>query len=152
MRDSWRIYRLILGHFFRYTASSLICAGVDTLAYTALDALLLAALDGFALTAACTVGARAVSSLLNFFLNKKLVFRSQRGTADALLRYYALAVPVAAAQTLLSEGAYRLCHIAESATALRTAVYVLVMGALYLITYMAQQRWVFARKKPKGEV
>ncbi len=149
VRDSWRIYRLILAHFFRYSASSLLCAGVDTLAYTGLNALLHPWLTGGILTAACTVGARAISSVLNFSLNRRLVFHDSGSIGAALARYYALAVPIMAAQVLLAEGIYRLAHIADSATALRTLIYVLVMAALYLVNYMAQQRWVFARKRPE---
>lgn len=46
-----------------------------------------------ALTACAGVGARVVSSLLNFFLNKKLVFQTHVSTGKALLRYYAWLCP-----------------------------------------------------------
>ena len=67
IHDSWRIYKLILAHFFRYTVSSLVSAVVDTGAYAFLSWLLRSTLNGFALTAAAGVIARVVSSLLNFF-------------------------------------------------------------------------------------
>ena len=41
LKDSWRIYKLILRHFFRYTLSSLICAGVDTGMFALFDHMLL---------------------------------------------------------------------------------------------------------------
>ena len=50
-------------------------------------------LGGFALTAAAGVTARVISSLVNFFLNKNVVFRTQVNTRRALARYYALAIP-----------------------------------------------------------
>jgi len=71
IHDSWRIYKLILAHFFRYTLSSLASAVVDTLGYSLLSWVL--PLSGFALTAAAGVIARVVSSLLNFFMNQRLV-------------------------------------------------------------------------------
>ena len=40
-----------------------------------------------------TVIARVVSSLLNFFMNKKLVFHAKTDTRKSMLRYYALAIP-----------------------------------------------------------
>ena len=149
IHDSWRIYKLILAHFFRYTLSSLASAVVDTAAYSALSALLRGLLQGFALTAAAGVGARVISSLLNFFLNKKLVFQTNVDTKQAMLRYYMLALPQMAAQVLLTQGVYTLFSISDSAAFLRTLIYAVVMTALYFLSYMIQQRWVFAPQKSK---
>ena len=44
--DSWRIYKLILAHFFRYTVNSIVCAAVDTGLFTLFTALLKKALEG----------------------------------------------------------------------------------------------------------
>ena len=147
IHDSWRIYKLILAHFFRYTVSSLVSAVVDTGAYAFLSWALRGMLQGFALTAAAGVIARVVSSLLNFFMNKKLVFQSQVSTGKAMLRYYALALPQMAAQVLLTQGVYTLLGIPDSAGALRTVIYAVVMTALYFLSYVIQQRWVFAVQK-----
>lgn len=147
IRDSWRIYKLILSHFFRYTLSSLACAVVDTGAAALLNQLLLGLFSGFALTAATEVGARVLSSLLNFFLNKKLVFQTNVSTKTAMLRYYCLALPQMAAQLGLTHGFIALLSISDSAVALRTLIHVVVMTVLYIISYMIQQRWVFAPQK-----
>ena len=80
IHDSWRIYKLILAHFFRYTVSSVISAVVDTGAYSLLSWLFASAFQGFSLTAAAGVGARVISSLLNFFMNQKLVFKTNVNT------------------------------------------------------------------------
>ncbi len=149
IRDSWRIYKLILAHFFRYTVSSLVSALVDTGAYALLSWLLSGLLKGLALTAAAGVGARVASSLLNFFMNKKLVFRTQVDTKKAMLRYYMLALPQMAAQVLLTQGVYALFSISDQAGGLRTLIYAVVMATLYFLSYMIQQRWVFAPQKSK---
>ena len=149
IHDSWRIYKLILKHFFRYTVSSLVSALVDTGAYALLSGLLKALLKGAALTTAAGVGARVISSLLNFFMNKKLVFQTRVSTGKAMLRYYMLALPQMAAQVLLTQGAYALLGISDSATGLRTLIYAVVMTVLYIFSYMIQQRWVFAPEKDK---
>ena len=149
IRDSWRIYKLILAHFFRYTLSSLASAVVDTAAYSVLSFVLGGMLRGLSLTAAAGIGARVISSLLNFFLNKKLVFESKVSTAKAMLRYYMLAIPQMAAQVLLTQGVYALLGIPDSATGLRTLLYAVVMTALYVASFMIQQRWVFAADKKK---
>ena len=149
IHDSWRIYKLILAHFFRYTVSSLISAVVDTGAYSLLTALLKTVLQGFALTAAAGITARAISSLLNFYMNKKLVFQTNVNTGKAMLRYYMLALPQMAAQVLLTQGVYSLLGISDSANGLRTLIYAVVMTVLYFLSYVIQQRWVFAPQKSK---
>ena len=149
IHDSWRIYKLILAHFFRYTVSSLISAVVDTGAYALLTAILKSVFQGFALTAAAGVGARVISSLLNFYMNKKLVFKTNVSTGKAMLRYYMLALPQMGAQVLLTQGVYTLLGISDSANGLRTAIYAVVMTVLYFLSYMIQQRWVFAPQKSK---
>ena len=149
IHDSWRIYKLILAHFFRYTVSSIVSAVVDTGAYSLLSKILSGMLTGLSLTAAAGVIARVISSLLNFFLNKKLVFRTNCSTGKAMLRYYALALPQMAAQVLLTQGVYALLGISDSATGLRTLLYAVVMTVLYFVSYVIQQRWVFAPQKSK---
>jgi len=149
IHDSWRIYKLILAHFFRYTLSSIASAVVDTAAYSILSKVLSGMLTGLSLTAAAGVIARVISSLLNFFLNKKVVFRTNCSTGKAMLRYYALALPQMAAQVLLTQGVYALFHVSDSATGLRTLLYAVVMTVLYFVSYMIQQRWVFAPQKSK---
>lgn len=143
LKDSWRIYRLILRHFFRYTLSSLLCAGVDTGAYALFDHLL----EGAGSTVQSTVPfvlARVISSLLNFFLNQKVVFQSKEKTDKAILRYYALAIPQLLVQMGLTNGLLALLHVGAGASGLRTLWYVIVMVVLYFISYTIQQRWVFA--------
>ena len=146
VKDSWRIYKLILKHFFRYTVSSIVSAVVDNALFALLSGLLHSIFTGFPLTAVCTVIARAASSLLNFFMNHRLVFNSQAPTGKAMVRYYMLAVPQMAAQVLLTQSAYWLLRISDSATGLRTLIYAVIMTVLYIVSYMIQQRWVFAAK------
>ena len=101
------------------------------------------------MTAAAGVAARVISSLLNFFMNQKLVFQTNTNTKKAMLRYYMLALPQMAAQVLLTQDVYILFGIPDSANVLRTVLYAVVMTALYFASYMIQQRWVFAPEKSK---
>jgi len=168
VKDSWRIYKLILKHFFRYTASSIISAVVDNGMFALLSALLngralvenipngtrilsffMMPLEGIRLTVFCTVCARLFSSLFNFFMNYKLVFNSQVSLGRAIARYYALVLPQMAAQVLLTQGVYAILNIPDSATGLRTLLYAVVMTVLYFVSYAIQQRWVFSAKSSK---
>ena len=99
-----------------------------------------------ALTAICTAGARIVSSLLNFFMNHRLVFQSHVSIGKAIVRYYALAVPQFLAQLLLTQGIVSLLGIQDDQTLLRGLLYGLVMCVLFVLSFTIQQRWVFASK------
>ena len=143
VRDSVRIYVLILSHFFRYTLASMLSALVDTGVFSLLSWLLSSTMGGLLLDSFCTGAARIVSSLFNFFMNKKMVFQSQGNTGRALLRYYCLAIPMLLLQLGLTHGAYLLLGIEDHQTLLRTAIYVVVMTVLYIVSFMFQQRWVF---------
>ncbi len=149
IHDSWRIYKLILAHFFRYTLSSIACFFVDSSLVYLLTRLLGSVLMDPLLSGISTVGARAVSSLINFFMNKKLVFQSQVSTGKAMGRYYALALPQLGAQWLINQGLYTLLNISESQAGARTLIHILVMTVLFIISFTIQQRWVFAPQKSK---
>jgi len=149
IRDSWRIYKLILAHFFRYTVSSVACFVVDSAMVFLLTKVLGSFLMDPLLSGISTVGARIVSSLINFFMNKKLVFRANVSTARAMVRYYALAVPQLMVQWLLNQGLYTLLGIGESQAGARTLIHILVMCVLFVVSFTIQQRWVFAPEKNK---
>ena len=151
VRDSWRIYKLILGHFFRYTLSSMTSALVDIGLFNLLSILLEGVLSGILLTAIPTVAARICSSLLNFFLNKKVVFHSHVSTGKAILRYYALAIPQMIAQLALTHGVFELFGIGDDQFILRDVIYAIVMVALYFISFTIQRRWVFAGRKKESK-
>ena len=146
LKDSWRIYKLILSHFFRYTLSSLVSSILDISLFHLFTRLLMGSVSGLALDAAATGLARLISSLFNFFVNKKVVFRSGVSTGAALLRYYALAVPMMLAQALLTDAASSVLRLHQGSF-LHTLVYAVVMTVLYFVSYSIQQRWVFAPNK-----
>ena len=147
LHDSWRIYKLILAHFFRYTLSSIASFFIDSGMVYLLTRLL--PLTDPLLGYTATAGARVISSILNFFMNKKLVFQSKVSTGKAMLRYYALALPQLLAQSLINQGLYTLLGITETQAGLRTLIHILVMCVLFLVSFTVQQRWVFSPEKTK---
>ena len=150
LKDSWRIYKLILAHFFRYTLSSLFCAGVDVGMFALFDHLL-ASSEAAVHDTVPYVLARVISSLLNFFINQRVVFQSRESTGKALLRYYAVAVPQLLVQMGLTNGVFWLLHVGSNAGWLRSLWYIIVMTVLYFISYAIQQRWVFASYNQKSD-
>jgi len=82
-------------------------------------------------------------------MNKKLVFRSDVSTGKAMLRYYVLAIPQLAVQSLLNQVLYTVLSIGGDQPFLRTLIHILVMTVLFIVSFTIQQRWVFAPKKSK---
>jgi len=151
VRDSWRIYKLIFAHFFKYTLSSLLSAVLDEGLFFLLSHLFQNTLTGFVLTALPAAIARLASSQMNFFMNKRIVFKSKDSTAKSMLRYYMLAVPIALLQIVLTHGVYMLFDIGNSQTGLRTLIHAVVMTVLFIASFLIQQRWVFGKKKRNAQ-
>ena len=148
IRDSWRIYKLILAHFFKYTLSSLFSAVLDEGLFLLFSVLLVPlSLSGMVLTTISVTGARIISSLVNFYMNHRMVFHSRVPMGKSLLRYCALAVPQFVAQLLLTQGVLWLFNIQDHQLFLRGLVYCIVMCALFFISFVVQRRWVFSGSK-----
>ncbi len=147
IRDSWRIYRLLLGHFFRYTVSSLASALLDEGLFTLISWLLQGSVTGLLFTAVPTIVARVISSLFNFTMNRRLVFQSHGNVGKSFVRYYMLAVPQLLLQLFLTHGVCVLLNIGEEKMVLRAVIYAVVMTALFVVSYIVQQRWVFRVKR-----
>ena len=98
IRDSWRIYKVILGSFLRFMGVSLICFVLDQGLAAVLRNWLLPAAGIAALSVKniqfSGYGARLVSSVVNFCLNRRLVFRSQGKAHGQMLRYAVLCVAI----------------------------------------------------------
>ncbi len=147
IRDSWRIYKLILGSFFRFTLSSLICWAVDIGLFTLLESVILPnfmdrdmvlpLVNTGAVIFAATYGARIVSSVLNFILNKNMVF-SIRECRGAAWRYVVLVI-AAALVSSLAVGAFKLLFPAVPATWFKIPVDLV----LFVVNYRIQKDWVF---------
>ena len=148
--DSWRIYKLILAHFFKYGLSSVASAVVDVAMYSFLCGLLLRpdTANQSLMLMLCAIGARAVSSVLNFMMNRALVFKSEAGFWTTFGKYYALAVPQMLLQALLTNGLTALFGGYNNG-GLRTLLYMVVMVCLFTLSFTIQQRWVFAKKEEK---
>ena len=111
--------------------------------YLLLSWVMMPILSGAALNAVSIVIARIVSSIVNFYMNMRLVFRSSVNTFSALWKYTALAVPQLVAQLGLTVGICALFGIGDQETVLRGIVYALVMTVLFFASFFIQQRWVF---------
>lgn len=153
VRDSWRIYKLILGNFFRYSAASIISFLID---YAVLSLVMFWALKnkpdivllGIPFSAKALIAApiaRLCSAPFNFLLNRNFVFRAGKHPG-AVKRYIVLCLCSLAATTVLFGFLDHFVHTAF----LSLLVKIVIDVGMYYVNYRFQQEWVFA-DRPAAE-
>ena len=149
VRDSVRIYSVILAGFFRFISASLISALLDFCLYLLLNNIFKAAFPGMEQEldflflhfvphiALATIFARLLSGVFNFTVNRKFVFGDSASVKTSFPRYLA----VFFLNMLLSAAFTSGLHIwlGVSDNLIKIPVDIL----LFFLSYTLQQRWVF---------
>lgn len=135
VRDSVRIYGLII----KFLLSSVAATVVDHVAHY-LFLLLLFGGNEF-LSAGC---ARVISSVVNFIINKKAVFKGEGSTAKFLVRYYVLAIPILAISATI---VHFLSGIFGGSDLAKALIKVPVDLILFVASFRIQREWVFSKDK-----
>ena len=154
LRDSIRIYKLLLGSFLRFSAASIISFLLD---YIVLSILMFVVFSKMSMVGATIFGlffstealiatpiARLISSPVNFLLNKNFAFqvKESRGAAK---RYAILAVCVLVITTFLFAW---LNHFIPNGHNLLTILLKMVIDVvMYLLNFRIQRNWVFRTDK-----
>lgn len=171
VKDSARIYSLILKHLFTSTfilflGNSMICYLFDMIMFVILDWLLspidaFAAIAGGVLLAVTTYGIpRILSSLLNYCINR-LIFKRQGGSVlKTMIKYYLLVafnlavgsitVYLIAMLLLKFDGVVAFCSNIPGdspSTVLKSMVKIVVDGLLYICSYNVQKHLIFKKEK-----
>ena len=134
LKDSLRIYSLILKYIF-----SSACATV-----TDLIMLFFGGALGAKAVITATVIARAISSAVNYTVNRNVVFSGGKNAGHTVLRYYALAIPV----MLCSGGLVSLLKtlLGAELAIITTLIKTVVDTVLFFVTFRVQREWVFRKK------
>ena len=130
LRDSIKIYKEIL----KFSASSLVSFRVDYGLYTLL-LILTAQLQ------VSHIGARILSSVFNFTINKKLVFKSKGNTAKSASSYFALVAVILILSTLVLSFFVHTCNMNEFAAKIITEI------IFFIFSWFLQHFVVFKKKK-----
>ena len=141
IRDSYRIYKVILGSFILFMGASIISFLIDNGVFAILENFILAGM-GSGREILSTVIARLISAPCNFLLNKNFVFKS-KGDKQTFIRYVILAVCLLLTSAVGVELIVKLLHFAP---ALASIVKLVVDALLYLVSYRVQNRWVFRQE------
>ncbi len=141
-RDSYRIYKVILGSFVKFMGTSVASFLIDQGVFALMENVILTRM-GNGQEIVSTVVARLISAPCNFLMNKKFVFKGKKGK-QAFLRYVALAISLLIVSALGVELVVKALHFAP---ALASVVKLVVDTLLYLVSYRIQDRWVFKEEK-----
>ncbi len=134
--DSFKIYLLIFREFISFILASLSCTLLDLCIYAILIKLILPAELGARIIIA-TVIARVISSNVNFFTNKNLVFHKKGHTMASAAGYFSLVV----IQMLVSASLVTLLfHLLGWDEVLIKAI---VDTALFFINFFIQKKLIF---------
>lgn len=144
-RDSAGIFAEILRYFgqqFRYMLSSALCYSFEYIVYR----ILLGYLPVLGITLTNYI-CRAMAGSLNFFINKKVVFRTKKKNITTAVRYLAVSVFVMLLSTELIVIINKL-FLTEKNTVAKF-VKLPVDFAMFFVSYFLQKKWVFAPRKKK---
>ena len=132
IKDSWRIYKDIL----KFSCSSLLSFCVDYIFYS-----IFALISGS--VAFSNICARVISSVFNFSMNKKFVFKNKDRIAKTAAKYFLLAAFILAANTIMLE----LCvkYLIHNKYISKILIEVL----LFFISWAAQKSFVFRKRERK---
>ena len=149
IKDSWRIYKLILAHFFFYSISSLLCLLLEQVIQTTVYAFVKHSLLDYITEIVAFLPARIISSIVNFAINKKLVFSSKASVKTTLIRYYILWFGQAIV-TMLLDWLFGSVIFATSSAVVYTIITLIIKTLIAIISFRIQKDWVFDEQK-KGE-
>ena len=136
-RDSLKIYAVI----FTFVLSSLAAYVIDFVMLFILTACT-KQMDAQVSLFISVVGARICSSICNFFINKKLVFKTNGKLVASLLKYYALAVVILAANL----GLMNLFNLVIGIPLFWAKVITELL--LFFFSFIAQRSFVFKKRTP----
>ena len=143
IRDSYRIYRLLLGTFVKYLFVSLSSFLLDYLLFLLGAKLLFRGMEWRIMEA--TVCARILSGIYNYFMNKKVVFENDGSYVRTGLGYLLLCV-VQCAVSAVSVQFFTKALLADEAI-----VKPVVDIILFFVNYFIQKKIIFGRhRKSEG--
>ena len=145
IKDSFRIYKVILGSFFKFMASSLTSVVIDQGIFNLMNLVVFAngAIKDPRKILISTIIARVISATVNFLMNRNLVFKDKGEAGKSFLRYVILGVAI----MLLSAGGTWLLGMTGMSS---TVAKLITDTLLYFVSYRLQERWVFRGENQDG--
>lgn len=136
IQDSWLIYRLIFSTFIKYCFASLSSFALDMILFYLLIHVLENQPSAVKIYLS-TILARIASSLWNYSINRKVVFRNNTSVRSTILKYYSLCL----VQMLCSAGLVLLVNTSLSIS--ETVSKAIVDVILFFLSFQIQNRYIF---------
>ncbi|MBK5240811.1 glycosyltransferase family 2 protein [Clostridium sp.] len=133
--DSIKIY----GVFFKFISSSFLSFILDIFLFSMFAKLLHNLTPGYFILLS-TIGARVMSSLFNYNVNKNAVFKHKAIDKMVLVRYYILCVTLMLISGLSVSATWFIFKSSE------VLIKVVIDSILSLMSYKVQKEWVFGKK------
>ena len=157
VRDSFRIYKMILAHFLKFSATSVGSFFLEEGILALVLFMLLSATgetnkNDLGINAVAFLIARFSSSVFNVLMNYFVVFKAKCSFWKAALKYYAICIPLAAVQLPLillslkgvNQWGFLPPQVEKYA---QLIIQPLVQVILFLATYGLQREWVYKTDK-----
>lgn len=140
IRDSIKIYKIIFAFLF----SSLMSSVLDLAMFTVITFAIGSSMEKGTKILIATVGARVISSLFNFIVNRKAVFKSDESLRKSMAKYYSLCI----IQMLISYGlVYGVSWLLTLGDGLTAVMKAIIDTILFFVSFKIQRAWVFKKAK-----
>lgn len=137
VQDSLLIYLLILKSFLKFSLVSFFSFVLDNGSFAAFLLLFSSIDNSITQIMVATIGARILSSLFNFYMNKNIVFENKASYKNTVVKYYLLCSGQMVVSGLLVSSIYVLTNI--EAVILK----ILVDICLFFVSYQIQRKYIF---------
>lgn len=144
--DSLKIYNVMFKKFFKFAFSGISSAVLDIALFTLFYSILNNVYGESLSIMYSTFGARIISSLFNYTVNKNIVFKSSKEKCT-FFKYYILCI----IQAFASWGLVNCGYIVFSKFVHPSIIKVIVDALLFLLSFQIQQKWVFGLKENKND-
>lgn len=138
VKDSFRIYKLLVGSFLKYILASLSSSMIDLVMFQIFCVICKSNFIEY--VAISTVLARIISATYNYSMNYKVVFKSNENIGKAAVKYCTLAVIQMSLSAILVTGGVSLIPVIPE-----VVVKIIVDTCLFFGSYYIQKKFVFRK-------
>lgn len=133
IKDSISIYWKILNSFIKYSIVSIVSFLLDIIIFK----IIISNIERSQSILIATVLARITSSALNYILNKKVAFKSEKKISTTIIKYYTLCIVQMFTSAIMVTVIFNLTHISE------TLIKIVVDTIIFIINFRVQRKWIF---------
>ena len=143
IKDSFKIYKLLFANFIKFSCSGIISFIVDWIIFVIFVNSILTFLEQSKAILFSTIIARIISSIVNFVLNKNVVFnlKENKNITSVIIKYYSLCI----VQMLLS--ATLVIVFTKILPITKNVLKIIVDLLLFFISYRIQHKYVFTNNR-----